>query len=87
MKRDVLIRIRATPAQRALLDRAAGILHQSPSSFILDSACQAAENVITERQEFSLSDEQYAEFVSMLDAPDTVNVARDKLLARKVRWE
>lgn len=87
MKRDVLIRIRATPAQRALFDRAAGILHQSLSSFILDSVCQAAENVITERQVFSLSGEQYAEFVSMLDAPDTVNAARDKLLARKVRWE
>ena len=49
-------------------------------------ACQAAENVILDRRMFNLNDEQYAEFIDMLDAPVTANPAMEKLLARKPQW-
>jgi len=87
MKSDVQLNIRAKEAQRALIDTAAGILHKSRTDFILDIACQAAENVILDRRMFNLDDEQYAEFIDMLDAPVTVNPALDTLLARKPQWE
>ncbi len=45
------------------------------------------KNVILDRRVFNLSDEQYAEFIDMLDAPVEANPALDKLLARKPQWE
>ncbi|WP_053142256.1 DUF1778 domain-containing protein [Erwinia billingiae] len=87
MKSDVQLNIRAKEAQRALIDTAAAILHKSRTDFILDIACQAAENVILDRRMFNLDDQQYAEFIDMLDAPVTANPALDTLLARKPQWE
>ncbi|QEW31627.1 DUF1778 domain-containing protein [Erwinia billingiae] len=87
MKSDVQLNIRAKEAQRALIDTAAAILHKSRTDFILDIACQAAENVILDRRMFNLDDKQYAEFIDMLDAPVTANPALDTLLARKPQWE
>lgn len=87
MKSDVQLNIRAREAQRALIDTAANILHKSRTDFILEMACQAAENVILDRRMFNLNDEQYAEFIDMLDAPVTENQALDALLARKPQWE
>jgi uncharacterized protein (DUF1778 family) len=43
--------------------------HKSRTDFILEMACQAAENVILDRRVFNFNDEQYAEFIDMLDAP------------------
>jgi uncharacterized protein (DUF1778 family) len=87
MKSDVQLNIRAKEAQRALIDTAAEILHKSRTDFILETACQAAESVILDRRMFNLNDEQYAEFVEMLEAPVTSNPTLEKLLARKPQWE
>lgn len=87
MKSDVQLNIRAKEAQRALIDTAAGILHKTRTDFILEMACQAAENVILDQRMFNLNDAQYAEFIDMLDAPVTANPALDTLLTRKPQWE
>ncbi|CCC30465.1 conserved hypothetical protein [Salmonella bongori NCTC 12419] len=87
MKSGVQLNIRAKESQRALIDTAAEILHKSRTDFILEMACQAAENVILDRRVFNLNDDQYAEFVEMLDAPVATNPALDNLLARKPLWE
>ncbi|WP_409455917.1 DUF1778 domain-containing protein [Pseudescherichia sp.] len=87
MNSDVQLNIRAKKAQRTLIDTAAEILHKSRTDFILETACQAAENVILDRRMFNLNDEQYAEFIDMLDAPVTANPAMEKLLARKPQWK
>ncbi|WP_312187085.1 DUF1778 domain-containing protein [Leclercia sp.] len=87
MKSDVQLNIRAKEAQRALIDTAAGILHKTRTDFILEMACQAAENVILDQRMFNLNDVQYAEFIDMLDAPVTANPALVTLLARKPQWE
>ncbi len=50
-------------------------------------ACQAAENVILDRRVFNFNDEQYAEFIDMLDAPVTDDPVIEKLLARKPQWD
>ncbi|WP_139153817.1 type II toxin-antitoxin system TacA family antitoxin, partial [Enterobacter asburiae] len=45
------------------------------------------ENVILDRRVFNFNDEQYAEFIDMLDAPVSDEAAIDKLLARKPQWD
>lgn len=87
MKSGVQLNLRAKESQRALIDAAAEILHKSRTDFILEMACQAAENVILDRRVFNLNEEQYAEFIDMIDAPVTENQALEKLLARKPQWE
>lgn len=61
--------------------------HKSRTDFILEMACQAAENVILDRRVFNFNDEQYAEFIDMLDAPVADDPAIEKLLARKPQWD
>ncbi|HCB1502543.1 TPA: DUF1778 domain-containing protein [Klebsiella michiganensis] len=87
MKSDVQLNLRAKESQRTLIDVAAEILHKSRTDFILEMACQAAENVILERRVFNFNNEQYAEFIDMLDAPVTDDPVIDKLLARKPQWD
>lgn len=86
MKSDVQLNLRAKESQRALIDAAAEILHKSRTDFILEMACKAAENVILDRRVFNFNDEQYAEFIDMLDAPVEDEPAINKLLARKPQW-
>jgi uncharacterized protein (DUF1778 family) len=86
MKSDVQLNLRAKESQRALID-AAEILHKSRTDFILEMACKAAENVILDRRVFNFNDEQYAEFIDMLDAPVEDDSAINKLLARKPQWD
>jgi uncharacterized protein (DUF1778 family) len=87
MKSDVQLNLRAKESQRALIDAAAEILHKSRTDFILEMACQAAENVILDRRVFNFNDEQYTEFIDMLDAPVAEAQAVDKLLKRKPQWD
>lgn len=87
MKSDVQLNLRAKESQRALIDAAAEILHKSRTDFILEMACQAAENVILDRRVFNFNDEQYAEFIDMLDAPVADDPIIEKLLARKPQWD
>lgn len=69
MKSVVQLNLRAKESQRALIDAAAEILHKSRTDFILETACRAAENVILDRRVFNFNDEQYEEFINLLDAP------------------
>ncbi|EPL4527058.1 DUF1778 domain-containing protein, partial [Enterobacter asburiae] len=66
---------------------AAEILHKSRTDFILEMACKPAENVILDRRVFNFNDEQYAEFIDMLDAPVEDDASIKKLLARKPQWD
>jgi uncharacterized protein (DUF1778 family) len=56
-------------------------------TFPPEMACKAAENVILDRRVFNFNDEQYAEFIDMLDAPVEDEPAINKLLARKPQWD
>lgn len=87
IKSDILLNIRATKDQLELINTAADLLYKSRTDFILEVACQAAENVIMAHQVFTLNDEQYAEFIHILDAPVSVTPALNALLARKPRWD
>jgi uncharacterized protein (DUF1778 family) len=86
MKSDIQLNIIAKEAQRNLIDTAAGIVHKSRNQFILEAACQAAENVIAGRRMYDFNEEQYANFMNMPDAPSIANPDLNALLARKPQW-
>lgn len=61
------INLRTTERQEALLRRAASLAEVSLSEFILETAVERAEHLLADRTWFLVSDEQYDEFVELLD--------------------
>jgi uncharacterized protein (DUF1778 family) len=81
------INLRATRKQKALIDRAAEALGRSRSDFMLDTVCREAESVLLDRRYFSLSEEAFRKFTSMLDRPPKDNPKLKRLLETKPPWE
>ena len=81
------INLRASAAQKALIDRAAGLLGKSRTEFMLDTARQAAENVLLDQRLFLLNAVDYRKFLARLDAPVAPSRALRKLLATPSPWE
>ncbi len=86
-KRDVKINIRAKIQQRYLIDQAAEILGKNRSDFMLEAACQKAEDVILEQRVFSLNSDKWLEFLEALDAPPQHNEKLQNLLNTVAPWE
>ncbi len=63
------INLRATERQEALLRQAAEAADTSMSEFILSSAVTQAERVLADRRWFVATEEQYDEFLRLLDTP------------------
>ncbi len=85
--KNAAINIRALPMQRNLIDRAAQLQHKSRSDFMLEAACQEAENVLLNQRLFSLSDNDYDTFLAVMDAPVKDNIALKELLSTLSPWE
>jgi uncharacterized protein (DUF1778 family) len=81
------INLRATAEQKALIDRAASRLGKTRTEFMLDSAREAAENVLLDQRLFLLDEPRYAEFVARLDAPVEPTEALKKVLTTPSPWE
>lgn len=78
--------LRATPEQELVLRRAAEVAHKSLTDFILDSACQAAEQTLLEQRLFMVSGRQYQAFLELLDRPETDNPGLTDLFSRRSVW-
>lgn len=61
--------LRVSKSSKAKLQVAASISHRSMSEFVLESALRRADEMLTERQAFSLEPKQYKAFLAALDAP------------------
>lgn len=85
--RESTINLRSSANDKALIDRAAGVLGVSRSQFILDASRQRAESVLIDRTRFELAPEAFAAFHAALDAPLPDPAALRKLLSRKPAWE
>jgi len=81
------INIRALKEQRALIDKAASSLNKTRSDFMLEVACQAAENVLLDQRLFLVDDEAFNSFQAQLDAPVADNERLHYLLNRNSPWE
>ena len=85
--REKTINLRATPAQKALIERAAESAGVTRTAFVLDASLQRAESVLADRTRFELPAAQMECFLKALDAPLPDPAALMKLLSRKPRWE
>lgn len=85
--RAAAINLRALPEQRDLIDQAAGLLGKSRSDFMLETACARAQAVVLDQVFFTLSEEKFAQFMAMLDAPPKPNPGLERLMAVKAPWE
>jgi len=83
----VSINIRAKARQRDLIDQAAERLGRSRSDFMLEAACQRAEDVLLDQAYFALSDEAFAAFQAMLDAPPAPTERLRRFLLSKSPWD
>jgi uncharacterized protein (DUF1778 family) len=86
-RRDITINVRATTQWRALVDRAASLLGQSRTEFILDSTRRHAEDVLLDQRLFVLDEKRYQAFVRLLDAPPMPNAELRKLMSSRAPWE
>lgn len=85
--RTAAINLRAMPNQRDLIDYAASILGKTRSDFMLETACQAAQNVILDRTVFQLNEQAFTAFEQLLAEPTEHNERLENLLNSKSVWE
>jgi uncharacterized protein (DUF1778 family) len=84
--RSARLGLRATPQQEAVLRRAAEASHKSMTDFILDSACQAAEQVLLDQRLFLVDDSQAQALLDLLDRPEQDNAGLRELFSRRAPW-
>lgn len=85
--RSARLGLRATPEQEAVLRRAAEVAHKSLTDFILDSACQAAEQTLLDQRLFMVSGSQYQALMNLLEQPERPNEGLRELFSRKSPWD
>jgi len=83
----VSINIRAKARQRDLIDQAAERLGRSRSDFMLEAACNRAEDVLLDQTFFTLEADAFARFQAMLDAPPEPNERLRRFLSEKSPWD
>jgi uncharacterized protein (DUF1778 family) len=79
--------LRATPQQETVLRRAAELSHKSLTDFILDSACQAAEQTLLDQRLFMVSGSQYQALMDLLERPEQSAEGLRDLFARPAPWD
>lgn len=84
--RSARLGLRATPQQEAVLRRAAEVSHKSMTDFILDSAYQAAEQVLLDQRLFMASGSQAQALLDLLDRPEQDNAGLKDLFSRRAPW-
>jgi uncharacterized protein (DUF1778 family) len=86
-KAAVTINLRAREVQKNLIDRAAQAQGRNRSEFMLEAACDKAQQVLLDQTFFALNEKSYRKFVELLDAPPKVDTRLKQLLASKAPWE
>lgn len=84
--RSARLGLRATLEQETVLRRAAAVSHKSLTDFILDSACQAAEQTLLDQRLFVVSGGQSKALLSLLDRPAQDNAGLKDLFSRRAPW-
>lgn len=84
--RSARLGLRATPQQEAVLRRAAEVSHKSMTDFILDSAYQAAEQVLLDQRLFMVSGSQSQALLELLDRAEQDNAGLKDLFSRRAPW-
>jgi uncharacterized protein (DUF1778 family) len=81
------VALRATPEQARLLRRAADAAYKSLTDFILESACQAAEQALIDQRLFAVSGDQAQSLLELWERPALDNAGLRDLFSRSEPWE
>jgi len=79
--------VRATLEQETILRRAAEVAHKSLTDFILDSACQAAEQTLLDQRLFMVTGSQYQALIELLDRPAEESTGLRDLFSHTAPWD
>lgn len=85
--RQTTINLRAKAPQRSLIDHAARVAGKSRTDFMLEAACERAQQVLLDQVLFTLDATRFKQFQALLDAPVAQGAALRKLLRRQAPWE
>jgi uncharacterized protein (DUF1778 family) len=82
-RKQTKVQLRLRPEQKAIIARAARLRQTTLSSFLLESAYRAAQQVLAEQVHFVLPPERWQAFCAALDAPPREIPALKKLLTEE----
>jgi uncharacterized protein (DUF1778 family) len=85
--RQTTINLRAAAPQRSLIEQAARMVGKSRTDFMLEAACERAQQVLLDQAVFALDAARFKRFQALLDAPVKHGAALRKLLLRQAPWE
>lgn len=85
-KRDTL-NLRIKPEVRALIDRAARVRGKNRTDFILEAACQAAEEALLDRAVFLVGEETWSAFLERLDRTPRQGERLQRTLNTPAPWD
>ena len=83
-----VINLRISTEQKSLIDYAAQVTGKSRSAFILENTLRCAEEMMLDRNRFTLDAAQWARVSAALDAPlsDCQAEGLQRLLGAKAPW-
>ncbi len=84
---SISINIRAKIRQRDLIDQAAKRLGRSRSDFMLEAACNKAEDVLLDQAFFSVDSNTFEKFQALLNKPLPTTDKLRRLLNKKAPWD
>ncbi len=85
--REVTINLRARTSQKDLIDRAAEVQGKKRTEFMLEAACEKAEQVLLDKTFFALDEKRFRQFAKILDAPLAHQEQLVRLLAKRAPWD
>jgi len=62
------------------------VAHKSLTDFVLDAACQAAEQTLLDQRLFMISGSRYQALLELLEQPERDNAGLADLFARRAPW-
>jgi uncharacterized protein (DUF1778 family) len=80
------INLRVPIGTLELIDTAVAAVGKSRTEFMLECARQHAVDVLLDQRLFTVTDDQHAALMRMLDAPPPPNAALKKLMSGKAPW-
>ena len=84
---QITINLRARTPQRELIDRAAQSQGKTRTEFMLEAACQKAQEVLVDQTVFMLDQRRFKRFLELLDRPIAQNKGLARLLTSRSPWD
>lgn len=79
--------LRTTPAQAALIQRAAEVTRKSVTEFVLSSVCEKAEQTLLDQRFFMVDELTWRAFQDALEKPARTKKGLQSLMAEPVIWK